>query len=376
MKKLISAILALMLFVLPLKHSFAATHTYGDLQKLYDTVANYIFKAEKTLQVVLTDEEDEFCSVPIFAAKENLLSQNYTDADINNAYNGLYDTLSMLILIVQRNGNLTSENTLKIISTLSGTILDENYYSLVDAETGDNMRAKSKKVKDLINNHEGMSEADFASEIQDFYTILYEAAKFKIKVCNAYFSTLVFSDVKRDAWFYDAVNYVYQSGLFKGTSATTFEPYSVMTRAMFITVLSRFAYADLTAYETTFTDVEKGEYYYAPLGWAEECGIISWIEGDEFNPDLPITREEMVTCMYNYADYIKFDSSDYDMSMANRITDLTEAGGYSKEALRWAFAVGVISGYGDETIKPKGTATRAEVAQVFINLQTVLGNTI
>ena len=374
MKKIISAVAAVLLMFTSIPGVFAdKNHSYAELQKLYDSVANYIFKAEKTLQVVLTDDEDDFCSVPILAAKETLLSQNYTDADINHAYNGLYDTLSMLILIVQRNGNLTSKNTLNIISTLSQTILDDNYYSVIDSETGYSVRTKAKRVEALINDHSGVSETDFANEIQDFYTILYEAAKLKISVCNEYFATIVFSDVSRDAWFYDAVNYVYQGGLFKGTSATTFEPYAKMTRAMFITVLSRFAYADLTGYETGFTDVPEDEYYYAPVGWAEENGILGWIDGAEFNPDAAITREEMVTCMYNYANFIGFDSSGYDMSISDMITDMDSADMFSKEALRWAFAVGGISGYGNGEVKPKGTATRAEVAQVYINFQTVLG---
>ena len=81
----------------------------------------------------------------------------------------------------------------------------------------------------------------------------------------------------------------------------------------------------------------------------------------------------MVTCMYNYANFIGFDSSGYDMSISDMITDMDSADMFSKEALRWAFAVGGISGYGNGEVKPKGTATRAEVAQVYINFQTVLG---
>ena len=78
--------------------------------------------------------------------------------------------------------------------------------------------------------------------------------------------------------------------------------------------------------------------------------------------------------MYAYAKSINFDSSSYDMSLADRITDLEDADENFREALSWGFSVGVITGYGDDSIKPKNTATRAEVAQVFINLKLVLGN--
>ena len=100
MKKLIAFVLSLVLFVSAAPCAMAAQyHSYEDLQKLYDTVVNYVFKTEDTLKRILTDEEDEFCAVPMLAAKELLLSgEAYTDEDTTYAYNGLYDTLSMLIL--------------------------------------------------------------------------------------------------------------------------------------------------------------------------------------------------------------------------------------------------------------------------------------
>ena len=336
MKKLIAFVLSLVLFVSAAPCAMAAQyHSYEDLQKLYDTVVNYVFKTEDTLKRILTDEEDEFCAVPMLAAKELLLSgEAYTDEDTTYAYNGLYDTLSMLILIVQRDGSLTSDATLNILKAVSDTIYDENY-TVVAGE---------------------------------------DAAKLKINYCNSFFSVMEFTDVKKNDWFYDAIDYVYKNDLFKGTSKTTFSPNELMTRAMFITVLMRAAKVEDAAADEAFSDVRTEEYFAAPVSWAKKIGILDWVAGDTFEPHKPITREEMLACMYAYAKSINFDSSSYDMSLADRITDLEDADENFREALSWGFSVGVITGYGDDSIKPKNTATRAEVAQVFINLKLVLGN--
>ena len=188
-----------------------------------------------------------------------------------------------------------------------------------------------------------------------------------------YFNALDFADILPSDWYYDAVGYVYNAGLFKGTSPTEFSPNLTMTRAMFITVLSRFAFAETTEGEAGFTDVPQGMYYSGPVLWAKENGILDWIENTEFLPDEPITRQEMFMCMYNYSRISDFDDSEYDFSLADRISDIDSLPTAAQEATRWCYSTGVISGYGDNTVKPFSTATRAEVAQVFINFTEIMG---
>ena len=376
MKKLIAFVLSLVLFVSAAPCAMAAQyHSYEDLQKLYDTVVNYVFKTEDTLKRILTDEEDEFCAVPMLAAKELLLSgEAYTDEDTTYAYNGLYDTLSMLILIVQRDGSLTSDATLNILKAVSDTIYDENYTVVAGEDAAKAARERKAQIIALISNRGNVTADEFSAEINKYYYELYDAAKLKINYCNSFFSVMEFTDVKKNDWFYDAIDYVYKNDLFKGTSKTTFSPNELMTRAMFITVLMRAAKVEDAAADEAFSDVRTEEYFAAPVSWAKKNGILDWVAGDTFEPHKPITREEMLVCMYAYAKSINFDSSSYDMSLADRITDLEDADENFREALSWGFSVGVITGYGDDSIKPKNTATRAEVAQVFINLKLVLGN--
>ena len=376
MKKLIAFVLSLVLFVSAAPCAMAAQyHSYEDLQKLYDTVVNYVFKTEDTLKRILTDEEDEFCAVPMLAAKELLLSgEAYTDEDTTYAYNGLYDTLSMLILIVQRDGSLTSDATLNILKAVSDTIYDENYTVVAGEDAAKAARERKAQIMALISNRGNVTADEFSAEINKYYYELYDAAKLKINYCNSFFSVMEFTDVKKNDWFYDAIDYVYKNDLFKGTSKTTFSPNELMTRAMFITVLMRAAKVEDAAADEAFSDVRTEEYFAAPVSWAKKNGILDWVAGDTFEPHKPITREEMLACMYAYAKSINFDSPSYDMSLADRITDLEDADENFREALSWGFSVGVITGYGDDSIKPKNTATRAEVAQVFINLKLVLGN--
>ena len=269
MKKLIAFVLSLVLFVSAAPCAMAAQyHSYEDLQKLYDTVVNYVFKTEDTLKRILTDEEDEFCAVPMLAAKELLLSgEAYTDEDTTYAYNGLYDTLSMLILIVQRDGSLTSDATLNILKAVSDTIYDENYTVVAGEDAAKAARERKAQIMALISNRGNVTADEFSAEINKYYYELYDAAKLKINYCNSFFSIMEFTDVKKNDWFYDAIDYVYKNDLFKGTSKTTFSPNELMTRAMFITVLMRAAKVEDTAADEAFSDVRTEEYFAAPVSW-------------------------------------------------------------------------------------------------------------
>ncbi|MDY4220306.1 MAG: discoidin domain-containing protein, partial [Candidatus Faecousia sp.] len=111
-----------------------------------------------------------------------------------------------------------------------------------------------------------------------------------------------FTDVAEDKWYYEAVKYVYWNGLFKGTTDTTFTPNGTMDRAMMITVLYRLAGEPEVTGATDFTDVNPKAYYYNALLWATQKGIAKGVTDTAFAPGSPITREQMVTFLYRYAE--------------------------------------------------------------------------
>ena len=177
-----------------------------------------------------------------------------------------------------------------------------------------------------------------------------------------------FRDLDQNAWYMNAVDFVLAENLFNGMSDTEFAPDATMTRAMFVTVLSRMEGIDASQYAgSSFRDVEAGQWYSAAVQWASTNDIVKGINDTTFNPDGDVTREQMATIMYRYANYKKMDTSGADTSKFDRFTDRNRVSDWAVDAMKWATAAGVINGMGDGTVAPQNTATRAQVAQIAMN---------
>lgn len=118
-----------------------------------------------------------------------------------------------------------------------------------------------------------------------------------------------FSDVKKEDWFYDYVQYVSQNGLMNGTATSLFSPNEKLTRAMFVTVLYRSENEPKISMQNEFSDVQSGEYYEKAVVWAKENGIVNGYSETEFAPHNNITREQIATMVYRYAQYKNVDMS-------------------------------------------------------------------
>lgn len=353
----------------------ADTHKYTktDLQSLYDTVANYIFNSEELLASTLTEYEDSICATSILVAKRALLTDTFSPEAYDYIYRGLYNAFSMMSLATQRNNSLTAPKVMRLLKALISLIANDDYYNIVDTETAESVKTTVKKSLEYINNSTAYAQDDMYAQMNQLFITLQSVAEYKIEYFNAEYGIYIFEDIKKDDWFFSAVSYVFGEGLFKGTSNTTFSPGTQMTRGMFITVLSRFASADMFDTTSSYSDVDEEMYYAAPISWAEKSGLITWADTNAFSPDAPITREEMVTTMYNYCKYIAYDLENILPTPQESFSDIGEASEYSVLPLRYAHAMGIISGYEDGSLRPMATATRAEVAQVFINLTNAIG---
>ena len=180
-----------------------------------------------------------------------------------------------------------------------------------------------------------------------------------------------FTDVKPDAWYYDAVEYVNTEGLFSGTSETTFSPGKAMTRGMFVTVLGKFAEVNPNAYEAgSFSDVASRDYYAPYVEWAAEKGIVGGVGGGKFAPGNSITREQMALMLYKYAKTVGADTS-VDADQLLSFPDWMSTSEYAQQAMAWAVTHGILGG-SDGKLLPQGTATRAQTAQIFYNAKDLL----
>ena len=111
-----------------------------------------------------------------------------------------------------------------------------------------------------------------------------------------------FTDVSTEAYYFDAVLWAVEKGITKGTSDTTFSPDASCTRAQMVTFLWRAA-GEPKAKSTThaFTDVDKDAYYYEALLWAVENGITNGTSDTTFSPDAVCNRGQMATLLYRNA---------------------------------------------------------------------------
>ena len=171
-----------------------------------------------------------------------------------------------------------------------------------------------------------------------------------------------FADVNPNEWYHLSVDYVVTLGLFKGTSANTFEPETAMTRAMLVTVLWRYD-GEPEAGENTFSDVPNGQWYTKAVAWAAENGIVNGIGNSRFDPDGKITREQVAAILFRYAEMKEIETSKRgDLST---FPDGSKVGSWAETAMQWAVAEGIING-SDGKLLPQGSATRAQVATILM----------
>ena len=179
-----------------------------------------------------------------------------------------------------------------------------------------------------------------------------------------------FADVAEGAWEYNAVYYCYDNGYFYGTSDNHFTPGGTMTRAMFATVLYRIAGEPEVTGENPFTDVEAGKWYTDAVIWAASENVIEGYGNGLFGTNDPVTREQMVAILYRYAQSRGIDVSVGEDTNILDYNDALEVSGWAVTAMQWAVGAGVINGKDNGILDPKGTATRAEVAQIVMNYDT------
>ena len=176
---------------------------------------------------------------------------------------------------------------------------------------------------------------------------------------------LPFTDVAENAWYAEAVRYVYEHGLMTGTSATTFAPNATTSRSMIATILWRMAGSPVVNYAMDYADVAQGQWYSEAIRWAASEGIVGGYGNGLFGTNDPITREQLVTMLYRYAQAKGYDTTQGGMAI-REYADFEQISGYAVEAMTWAVNTGIINGTSSTTLSPQGAATRAQVATILM----------
>ena len=119
-----------------------------------------------------------------------------------------------------------------------------------------------------------------------------------------------FRDVAQDAWYSEAVDFVYERGLMSGTSGTTFEPDVITSRGMIVAILWRQEGSPNVPDMVAYLDVADTAYYAEAVQWAYRTGVAGGYGDGRFGPDMPITRQQLAAMLYRYANSPEIDGDE------------------------------------------------------------------
>ena len=177
-------------------------------------------------------------------------------------------------------------------------------------------------------------------------------------------SDLPFTDVSTSDWFYGAVKFVYENGLMDGVGNNLFAPNATLNRAMAVTILYRLEGSPAVTTDAGFNDVAAGTWYTDAVNWAAANNIVNGVEGNNFDPTGSLTREQMATVLYRYAQYKGADvSASGDIS---GFVDSANVSSWAADAVKWAVGSGLVNGVEGNALAPQGTSTRAQAATVLM----------
>lgn len=195
-------------------------------------------------------------------------------------------------------------------------------------------------------------------------TALYYTTVLRSRECYL----LRYTDVNVNAWYHEAIDFAVGGGYMNGVADERFDPEGTLTRAMLATILYRMS--GETGGSHPFTDVPASCWYADAVAWAYTAGVVNGTSATQFSPEEPVTREQTAAMLYRYAKYMG-----QDITVSGNLSvfrDADKISDYAKIPLRWAVGQHIMNGKGNSLLDPTGTATRAEIAQILLNLSKTI----
>lgn len=188
-----------------------------------------------------------------------------------------------------------------------------------------------------------------------------------------------YADLDRNAWYAPGIRFCLKNGLMNGygNRIRIFEPNKPMTRAQFVTILWRIAGEPRAGLEMQYNDIPEGQWYTEAARWALAEDVMSGYTAATFAPEDPITREQIAVLLWRFAQWLNGPiPAVADASYAD-YGDRGEVSAYAREAMEWACALGIITGYRDDRgevwLMPWGNSSRAVVATMLMRFCLDLG---
>lgn len=180
-----------------------------------------------------------------------------------------------------------------------------------------------------------------------------------------------FTDISETQWYYAYVRTLVSQGLMNGLNETTFAPNATLTRAMLVTILYRMDGSPESGVPG-YKDIKAGDWYANAVGWAAAYGIVTGYTDGTFRPNDSVTREQAAAILARFATH-----SGCDVTTGKDISAFSDAytvSPYARSAMAWAVEKNILSGFPDNTLRPKGSATRAQIAKMLVTFRDVCGD--
>jgi hypothetical protein len=181
----------------------------------------------------------------------------------------------------------------------------------------------------------------------------------------------LFRDVRETDWFYEAAVYAVNSGLVLKTGGE-FKPDSETTRGVLAALIGRLHGADLSGYDySSFDDVSKEKAYSPYVEWVKDAGVMPGTEGNRFEADRAITREELAAILLRYYKY----AAGKDLEIIRKyepFSDFESISEYARPAAEALQNLDIIAGKPGNIFDPGATVTRAETAQALYLLGKII----
>ena len=179
--------------------------------------------------------------------------------------------------------------------------------------------------------------------------------------------TQMFSDVTKN-WAYLGIQYCVTHKLMGSTGGDKFAPTMTTTRAQIVQILYNLEGEPEVSGTTPFTDLTQDWYQDAVL-WAYQTGVVAGTSSTTFEPDLPVTREQIAVILMEYTDRILNIKRTWTPADLSTFPDAASVSDWAKDAMADAVGLGLISGAsngGQTYLNPQGSATREQVATILM----------
>ena len=184
----------------------------------------------------------------------------------------------------------------------------------------------------------------------------------------------LFTDVDADSWAIPGIDFCVLAGLMSGVGGNAFAPKGVTTRAQVVQILYNLSGCPKAYDGSPFTDL-TADWYQHSIVWAYQNGIVSGTSATTFEPEAPVTREQIAVILMGYAEKVLGLDFSADKADLTAFPDGASVSDWARDAVAEAVALGLISGAQTKDgtfLQPQGGATREQAATILTSFYSLV----